>query len=100
MFEKIVGKPLTSFRGVLFAVAIIFLAGWYSYQNLRVDLFPPLNFPTLNIIVELPSFSSVEMERQVTLPIESAVGGVLGVTRVRSTSATGISMISADFQWG
>ncbi|MDE2144080.1 MAG: efflux RND transporter permease subunit, partial [Elusimicrobia bacterium] len=66
----------------------------------KVDLFPPLNFPVLNVIVEMPSFSSIEMERQVTVPIESAVSGVLGVTGVRSVSGTGIAMISVSFQWG
>ena len=74
--------------------------GFLTYRAMTVDLFPPLNFPTLNIITEIPSFSSLEMERQVTLPIESAVGGVLGVTRVRSTSATGIAEITVDFHWG
>ena len=98
--EKLLSKPLHSFRAVIFAVVVVLVLGWMSYRSLRVDLFPALNFPTLNVLVEIPSFSSVEMERQVTLPIESAVGGVMGVTRVRSTSATGISMISADFEWG
>src|SRR5258708_2935408 len=74
--------------------------GFLMYREMTVDLFPPLNFPTLNIITEIPSYSSLEMERQVTLPIESAVGGVLGVTRVRSTSATGIAQVTVDFRWG
>lgn len=100
MFSKFLHGVLKSpgLIGVLTAAA--FVAGFLTYRGMTVDLFPPLNFPTLNIITELPSYSSLEMERRVTIPIESAVGGVLGVTRVRSTSATGISEVTVDFHWG
>src|SRR5258708_6718224 len=78
----------------------LLVLGFLIYRAMTGALSPPLNFPTLNIITEIPSYSSLEMERQVTLPIESAVGGVLGVTRVRSSSATGIAQITVDFHWG
>ncbi len=100
MFERFLSKILKSPALVGILVLFLFAAGIISYRGLNVDLFPPLDFPVLNIIAEAPGFSSLEMERQVTLPIESAASGVLGVIRVRSVMATGISMISAEFQWG
>ncbi len=100
MFERFLSKLLRSPAVTLILVLFLFVAGIMAYRSLNVDLFPPLDFPVLSIIAEAPGFSSLEMERQVTLPIESAVSGVLGVIRVRSVMATGISMISAEFQWG
>ncbi len=98
--ESVLTRVLKA-RGFV-AVAAVFLVvlGLWLSRGLKVDLFPPLNFPVLNVIVQEPSFSSLEMERQVTLPIESAASGVLGVTGVKSASGTGIAMISVQFQWG
>ncbi|MDE2292701.1 MAG: efflux RND transporter permease subunit, partial [Elusimicrobia bacterium] len=97
-------KLLVRLFGARGAVAVCCLAicvgGLFLARGLHVGLFPPLNFPTLNVITEMPSFSSLEMERQVTFPIESAAGGVLGVSGVRSVSGTGISMVSVQFPWG
>ena len=97
---KLLARLLAARALVAWAAGLTILAGLLSYRALKVDLFPPLNFPILNVITEVPSFSSLEMERQVTLPLESAASGVLGVRKVRSTSATGISMVSVEFAWG
>jgi CzcA family heavy metal efflux pump len=99
-FRKALAAVLASRVLVAWAAGLTVVAGLVAYRALKVDLFPPLNFPILNVITEVPSFSSLEMERQVTLPLESAASGVLGVHKVRSTSATGISMVSVEFAWG
>jgi len=100
MFKRILSQ-IINFPSLIVIPTILLIAlGAVSLPSLKTDLFPSLNFPILNVITEIPNFSSLEMERQVTLPIESAVGGVLGILGVKSTSATGISMVSVEFKWG
>lgn len=100
MISKLLKKILKEPEGLWVCVGLLVVLGIVILRGLKSDLFPPLNFPILNVITEIPSFSSLQVERQVTLPIESAAGGVLGVRRVRSDSVTGISMVSVEFAWG
>ncbi len=100
MFEKYLRALLRQPVVVAVTLACVVAACLAASKAFRVDLFPTLEFPVLSVVAQAPAFPSLEMERQVALPIENALSGVLGVYRVRSVVATGIANISAYFQWG
>lgn len=100
MFERFLHRVLNAPVTVAIVVGMIVLAGLLAAWRLPVDLFPPLDFPILNIVTERPNFSSLQMEEQLTRPIENAVSGIPGVQKVWSSSGTGISMVSVQFRWG
>ena len=100
MFRFLVTQSLRNRLMVLAASAVLVLLGIFSASRLPVDVFPDLNKPTVTILVESEGLAPPEVEQLVSFPIETQMNGVPGVTRVRSVSGVGLSIVYVEFDWG
>ena len=88
-------------RGLVFGLAILLVVvSAFMVPRMPVEVFPELNAPTVTIMTEAPGYAPEEVERAVTFRIETALNGIAGLRRLRSSSALGLSIVWAEFDFG
>lgn len=88
-------------RALIIAFAVVVLVwGVKTGSELPVEVLPDLTKPTVILLTESPGFAPEEVETLVSIPLENALMGVSGVTRLRSVNDVGLSLIFIEFEWG
>ena len=74
--------------------------GVYGAGAIKVDLFPPVQRPTVALLVTQPGASSVDIAAYVVRPLERACHTASGVRRVTSVSKDEVGAITVEFEYG
>ena len=99
MLNKMIQWSLANRAIVLGLSLIILVLGLHTGARLPVEVLPDLTKPTVIILTEAPGLAPEEVETRVTQPLESALMGVAGLTRMRSNSDVALSLVYAEFDW-
>jgi cobalt-zinc-cadmium resistance protein CzcA len=85
---------------VLLSTMVLALVGVASLSRLPFDAFPDTTPVQVQVNTTAPALSPLEVERQLTFPIEQAISGLPGLSEVRSISKFGFSLVTAIFEDG
>jgi len=98
--EKFIDGAING-RILVFMVCGLLLAlGGYSFKQLPIEAYPNIAPLNVQIITQWAGRSTLEVERQLTVPIETAVAGIPDVASVRSVSLFGLSVVTIQFRDG
>lgn len=96
----IASKARPFFGAVVLTCALLVAGGIYSATRMPSSVYPEVTFPRIAVVAKVPDRDVVNMEANVTRPLEQAVSTVNGVARVRSKTIRGGSEVSIEFNPG
>lgn len=100
MINRMIGWSIRNRLVVLLGVVLMTGAGFWALRTLRVEALPDLTDVQVQVLVEAPGLSPVEVERLVSFPIEVAMNGLPDVVGVRSISKYGFAAVTTVFKDG
>lgn len=97
MIRRIVSFSLAQPLFVVLGTLVFAVAGLLAFEALPVEAFPDVSDTQVNVIALYPGRAAEEVERQVTIPIETALSSVPNVVRSFSHTQFGLSFIILTF---
>src|SRR6266487_4344106 len=97
MIDKILEFAVRQRVLVLMGALALLLVGLWSANKLPMDAIPDITGVQVQVNTTVPALAPDEVEKLVTVPLEMALGGVAGVTEMRSLSRFGLSQVTLQF---
>jgi heavy metal efflux system protein len=99
MISKVIDFVLRERFLVVALSMLLLIGGLYAFKYLNIEAYPDPSPPTIEVIAQNPGWSAEEMERQITLPLETQLNGMPGIDHIRSISLFGLSDIKCYFSF-
>ncbi len=79
--------------------AIVMIGGLFAFQQLNIEAYPDPTPPMVDIVTQSAGLSAEEVERYITIPIETQVAGLKNLRTIRTISLYGLSDVKLQFSF-
>src|SRR4051794_3156611 len=79
--------------------AVVLIGGLIAFRQLNIEAYPDPTPPMVDIVTQSPGLSSEEIERYITIPIETQVAGIKNLRTIRTISLYGLSDVKLQFSF-
>src|ERR1700721_1213085 len=79
--------------------AVVLIGGLIAFKHLNIEAYPDPTPPMVDIVTQSPGLSSEEIERYITIPIETQVAGIKNLRTIRTISLYGLSDVKLQFSF-
>ncbi|HEX7919656.1 MAG TPA: CusA/CzcA family heavy metal efflux RND transporter [Bradyrhizobium sp.] len=78
---------------------VVFVGGLLAFKQLNIEAYPDPTPPMVDIVTQSPGLSAEEIERYITIPIETQVAGIKNLKTIRTISLYGLSDVKLQFSF-
>ena len=100
MLDRLINFSINNRYLVVLGFVFLAVIGIYNLQILPVDAVPDITNVQVQINTKAEGLSTVQVEKQITFPIETSMSGLPKLEEVRSLSRFGFSQVTVVFQDG
>ena len=84
---------------IIVLITTAFLMSLFVVRGLNIEAFPDPSPPMVQIVTIYEGKSAEEVERRITIPLETGLAGMRGMERISSTSLYGLSDVKCKFSY-
>src|SRR6478736_1177260 len=77
----------------------VLIGGLIAFNQLNIEAYPDPTAPMVDIVTQSPGLSAEEIERYITIPIETQTAGLRNLTSIRTISLYGLSDVKLQFSF-
>ena len=79
--------------------AVVLIGGLIAFQELNIEAYPDPTPPMVDVVTQSPGLSAEEIERYITIPLETQVAGIKNLKVIRTISLYGLSDVKLQFSF-
>jgi heavy metal efflux system protein len=79
--------------------AAVLIGGLVAFQQLNIEAYPDPTPPMVDVVTQSPGLSAEEIERYITIPLETQIAGIKNLKVIRTISLYGLSDVKLQFSF-